>query len=133
MYKMRGSPRCIGLRLPVLAGPLLHHEREGPPGLGALPQDGDQRGVLLPPPAHRQRRLQDGSVLLRRQGLRHAGAVGSEPRVLGGEAGRLRGRLSGSVVDPNSLNLNPDPEFWPNLDPDLGLGLCCQFRKKIFK
>ena len=25
-----------------------------------------------------------------------------------------------SVVDPNTLNLDPDPEpgFWPNLDPD---------------
>ena len=26
-----------------------------------------------------------------------------------------------SVVDPNTLNLDPDPEFWPNLDPDPGL------------
>ena len=25
-----------------------------------------------------------------------------------------------SVVDPNSLNLDPDPEFWPNLDSDPG-------------
>ena len=25
-----------------------------------------------------------------------------------------------SVVDPNTLNLDPDPEFWPNLDPDPG-------------
>ena len=23
-----------------------------------------------------------------------------------------------SVVDPNTLKLDPDPEFWPNLDPD---------------
>ena len=23
-----------------------------------------------------------------------------------------------SVVDPNTLNLDPDPGFWPNLDPD---------------
>ena len=22
-----------------------------------------------------------------------------------------------SVVDPNTLNLDPDPGFWPNLDP----------------
>ena len=22
------------------------------------------------------------------------------------------------VVDPNTLNLDPDPGFWPNLDPD---------------
>ena len=21
-------------------------------------------------------------------------------------------------VDPNTLNLDPDPEFWPKLDPD---------------
>ena len=24
------------------------------------------------------------------------------------------------IVDPNTLNLYPDPEFWPNLDPDPG-------------
>ena len=39
-----------------------------------------------------------------------------------------------SVVDPNPLNLDPrpDPEFWPNLDPDPGL--FHQFReKKIIK
>ena len=23
-------------------------------------------------------------------------------------------------MDPNTLNLDPDPGFWPNLDPDLG-------------
>ena len=23
-----------------------------------------------------------------------------------------------SVVDPNTLNLDPDPGFWANLDPD---------------
>ena len=33
---------------------------------------------------------------------------------------RIR-RISSCVVDPNTLNLDPDPEFWPNLDPDLGL------------
>ena len=29
----------------------------------------------------------------------------------------------GSVVDPNTgtLNLDPDPKFWPNLDPDPSL------------
>ena len=27
-----------------------------------------------------------------------------------------------SVVDPNTLKLDPDPEFWPNLDP--GRGSC---------
>ena len=35
-----------------------------------------------------------------------------------------------SVVDPNALNLDPDPdqEFWPNLDLDPGLPtVCCQF------
>ena len=26
---------------------------------------------------------------------------------------------TGSVVDPTSLNLDPDPGFWPNLDPVL--------------
>ena len=28
-----------------------------------------------------------------------------------------------SVVDPTTLNLYPDPEFLPNLDPDLDPGL----------
>ena len=28
--------------------------------------------------------------------------------------------LNTSVVDPNTLNLDPDPRFWPNLDPDPG-------------
>ena len=26
-----------------------------------------------------------------------------------------------SVVDPITLNLDPDPGFWPNLDTDSGL------------
>ena len=32
------------------------------------------------------------------------------------------GMLYSSVVDPNTLNLDPDPDpgFWPNLDPDPG-------------
>ena len=30
---------------------------------------------------------------------------------------------SSSVVDPNTLNLDPDPECWPILDPDSDLGL----------
>ena len=40
-----------------------------------------------------------------------------------------------SVVNSNTgtLNLDPDPGFWPNLDPDPGPDpdpeLCCQFRK----
>ena len=33
------------------------------------------------------------------------------------------------VVEPNTLNLDPDPGFWHNLDP----GLCFQFRKKKLK
>ena len=32
-----------------------------------------------------------------------------------------------SVVDPKTLNLDPDPGFWPNLDPDLDPGLNYQF------
>ena len=35
-----------------------------------------------------------------------------------------------SVVDPNALNLEPDPGFWLNLDPDLGLYINLE-RKKI--
>ena len=31
--------------------------------------------------------------------------------------------LHTSVVDPNTLNLDPDPGFWPNLDPDPDPGL----------
>ena len=36
--------------------------------------------------------------------------------------------LCSSVVDPNTLNLDPDPGFWPNLDTDPGLYY--QFWKK---
>ena len=35
-----------------------------------------------------------------------------------------------SVVDPNTLNLDPDSGFWPNLDPDPGL--YNKFLKKKF-
>ena len=28
--------------------------------------------------------------------------------------------IRSSVVDPNTLNLDPDPGFWPNLDQDPG-------------
>ena len=37
-----------------------------------------------------------------------------------------------SVVDPNTLNLdpNPDPGFWLNLYPDPGLPVCYPFWKK---
>ena len=30
-------------------------------------------------------------------------------------------------MDPNTLNLDTDPDFWPNLDPDFGLPVCYQF------
>ena len=32
-------------------------------------------------------------------------------------------------MDPNTLNLDldPDPEFWPKLDPDTDTGLCYHF------
>ena len=30
-------------------------------------------------------------------------------------------------VDPNALNLNPDPGCWPNLDPGSGYIVCYQF------
>ena len=30
----------------------------------------------------------------------------------------ISGTSAGSDVDPNKLNSDPDPEFWPNLDPD---------------
>ena len=35
------------------------------------------------------------------------------------EAGPVPG--IGSFVDPDTLNLDPESEFWPNLDPDPGL------------
>ena len=37
-----------------------------------------------------------------------------------------------SVVDPNTLDLDPDPGFWPNFDPDPcpDPGLHYQFGKK---
>ena len=30
-------------------------------------------------------------------------------------------RDTGILVDPNTLNLDPDAEFWPKMDPDPGL------------
>ena len=39
--------------------------------------------------------------------------------------------LPTSVVDPNTLNLDPDPGFWPNWDPDPGL--YNKFQKKKLK
>ena len=39
--------------------------------------------------------------------------------------GERIGKVLGSVMDLNTLNLDPDPGFWPTLDPDPGpyLGL----------
>ena len=36
-----------------------------------------------------------------------------------------------NVVDPNTLNLDPDPGFWSNFDPDPGLYY--QLLRKKFK
>ena len=33
-------------------------------------------------------------------------------------------------MDPNTLNLDPDPEFWPNLDPDQDPELCYQLNER---
>ena len=30
-------------------------------------------------------------------------------------------------MDPNTLHLDPDSEFWPHFDPDPDPGLCYQF------
>ena len=40
--------------------------------------------------------------------------------------------LPTSVVDPNTLNLDPNPGIWHNINPvpDLDPGLCCQFERK---
>ena len=40
-----------------------------------------------------------------------------------------------SVVDPKTFNLDPDPGFWPNLDPDPDPGLYCtiNFKRKNLK
>ena len=38
-----------------------------------------------------------------------------------------------SAGDPNTLKLDPDPGFWPNLDPVLDPGLYNQLWKKKFK
>ena len=39
--------------------------------------------------------------------------------------------MYGCVVDPNTVNLDPDPEFWFNLDPDPRF--CYKFKKKMYK
>ena len=36
-----------------------------------------------------------------------------------------------SVMDPKTLNLDPDPEFWPNLDPDPSSRVMFQLRIKL--
>ena len=41
--------------------------------------------------------------------------------------------LTISVVDPNTLNLDPDPGFWPNLDPAGSRVSTKNFEKKKFK
>ena len=38
------------------------------------------------------------------------------------------GTVCCSVVDPNTLHLDPDPEFWHNLNPDPGYVI--NFEKK---
>ena len=43
------------------------------------------------------------------------------------------GGRGGSVADPNTLNLNLDPGFWLNLDPDPIPGLCYLFGKPNLK
>ena len=37
------------------------------------------------------------------------------------EKRKKMGKITGSVVDPNTLNLDLDPGFWPKLNPDPGL------------
>ena len=39
-------------------------------------------------------------------------------------------RIPGSVVDPNTLKLDPDTEFWSNLDPDPGLQYVINFEEE---
>ena len=39
----------------------------------------------------------------------------------GGCYGLFKMEIITSAVDPNTLNLDPDPGFRPNLDPDPGL------------
>ena len=34
---------------------------------------------------------------------------------------KLNFTASYQCFDPHKMNLDPDPEFWPNLDPDPGL------------
>ena len=36
------------------------------------------------------------------------------------KGGELIAFVASSVVDPNILNLDPDPGFWPDVDPDPG-------------
>ena len=39
-------------------------------------------------------------------------------------------RIPGSVVDPNTLKLDPDTEFWSNLDPNPGLQYVINFEEE---
>ena len=41
------------------------------------------------------------------------------------EAFEANDQCCGSI--PNTLNLDPDPECWPNMDADPDPGLCLQF------
>ena len=34
-------------------------------------------------------------------------------------------------MDPNTLNLDPNSEFWPNLNPDPGLPMLSILKEKI--
>ena len=34
-------------------------------------------------------------------------------------------------MDPNSLNLDPDPEIWPNLNPDSSYRYIINFEKNV--
>lgn len=56
--------------LPRVARALLHHERQGAPGVGTLPAPRHVRRDVPPAAAHRQRLLPHGRVLLRGQGAR---------------------------------------------------------------
>ena len=49
------------------------------------------------------------------------------PAFQGGGAKYLKKNITAgtetNVVDPNTLNLDLDPKFWPNLDPDPGVDI----------
>ena len=66
------------------------------------------------------------STVLRRSSMHYVHFVSNVRRT----NGRILFLVGVSVVDPNTLNLDPDPGFWPNLDPDPDLGLYNQFWKR---